>query len=69
MTASDSFPLENKGKTSVTRDFTYGLINTKDMTADPAAIVRRNLWSIVAGYFPDALIADRTALEGSHPNP
>lgn len=26
-------------------------------------IVRRNLWEIVAGYFPGALIADRTALE------
>ena len=33
-------------------------------TADPPeAVIRRNLWSIVAGYFPGALIADRTALE------
>ena len=32
--------------------------------ADPAeAVVRRNLWSIVAGYFPGAVVADRTALE------
>lgn len=31
---------------------------------DPAeAVVRRNLWSIVAGYFPGAVVADRTALE------
>ena len=37
---------------------------TKDLTGDPHAIVRRNLWQIVAGYFPGALIADRTALEG-----
>lgn len=37
---------------------------TRDLTSPPEAIVRRNLWSIVAGYFPDALIADRTALEG-----
>ena len=36
-----------------------------DLTSPPEAIVRRNLWPIVAGYFPDALIADRTALEGA----
>ena len=31
---------------------------------DPAeAVVRRNLWSIAAGYFPGAIVADRTALE------
>ena len=28
-------------------------------------IVRRNLWGIVAGYFPGALVADRTALEAA----
>ena len=37
---------------------------TSDLTSPPEAIVKRNLWEIVAGYFPDALIADRTALEG-----
>ena len=31
----------------------------------PEAIVARNLWSIVVGYFPGALIADRTALENA----
>lgn len=32
--------------------------------AEPAeAVVRRNLWDIVAGYFPGALVADRTAFE------
>ena len=32
--------------------------------SDPArAVIRRNLWSIVAGFFPGALIADRTAME------
>ena len=36
---------------------------TSDMEADPEAIVRRNLWEIAAGYFPGALVADRTALE------
>ena len=38
---------------------------TSDLAAAPEAIVRRNLWPIIAGYFPDALIADRTALEGA----
>ena len=36
---------------------------TSDLEGDPEAIVRRNLWEIVAGYFPGALVADRTALE------
>ena len=31
---------------------------------DPAeVVVRRNLWGIVAGYFPGAVVADRTAFE------
>jgi len=38
---------------------------SRDLTSAPEVIVRRNLWSIVAGYFPDAIIADRTALEGA----
>ena len=38
---------------------------TRNLTDPPPAVVRRNLWSIVAGYFPDALIADRTALENA----
>lgn len=38
---------------------------TTDVSSTPEAIVRRYLWLIVAGYFPDALIADRTALEGA----
>ncbi len=36
---------------------------TRNMTDPPDAIVARNLWSVVAGYFPGALVADRTALE------
>ena len=36
---------------------------TRNLTDPPEAIVRRNIWPIVAGYFPGALIADRTALE------
>lgn len=38
---------------------------SKDLKSAPEIIVRRNLWQIVAGYFPDAIIADRTALEGA----
>ena len=36
---------------------------TRDLDSEPEELVRRNLWSIVAGYFPGALVADRTALE------
>ncbi len=38
---------------------------SKDLKSSPELIARRNLWQIVAGYFPDAIIADRTALEGA----
>lgn len=38
---------------------------TRDLSTAPEAIVRRDLWAIVAGYFPNALIANRTALEGA----
>ena len=38
---------------------------SRDLDSPPETITRRNLWPIVAGYFPDALIADRTALEGA----
>ena len=38
---------------------------TRNLTDPPEAVVRRNLWHIVAGYFPGALIADRTALENA----
>jgi fido (protein-threonine AMPylation protein) len=37
---------------------------TRDLKTTPEEIVRRHLWPIVAGYFPNAVIADRTALEG-----
>lgn len=36
---------------------------TTNMVDPPEVIIRRNLWQVVAGYFPDALLADRTALE------
>jgi len=38
---------------------------TRNLTDTPEAIVRRNLWQIVAAYMPGALIADRTALENT----
>lgn len=38
---------------------------TPNMADPPERIVARNLWDIVAGYFPDAPIADRTALENA----
>lgn len=36
---------------------------TTNMTDPPETVVSRNVWQIAAGYFPGALIADRTALE------
>ncbi len=38
---------------------------TRNLDDAPEEIVRRNLWGIVAGYFPGALIADRTAFEAT----
>ena len=36
---------------------------TRNLTDDPEGIVKRHVWPIVAGHFPGALVADRTALE------
>lgn len=36
---------------------------TRNLSEEPEKLVRRYLWDIVAGYFPGALVADRTALE------
>lgn len=36
---------------------------TRNLTEDPAKLVRRNWYYLISGYYPDALIADRTALE------
>ena len=38
---------------------------TKNLGDAPEDVVRRNLWTIVAGYFPGALVADRTAFEAA----
>ena len=36
---------------------------TTNRIEDAAALVRRHLWEIAAGFFPGGLVADRTALE------
>ena len=36
---------------------------TTNLVDPPEEIVRRNVWGIVAGYFPGAVVADRTAFE------
>jgi hypothetical protein len=38
---------------------------TKNLIEKPEIIIRRNLWPIIAAYFPGALIADRTAIENA----
>jgi fido (protein-threonine AMPylation protein) len=38
---------------------------TKNLTDSPESIIRRYIWQIVSGYFPGALITDRTALENA----
>lgn len=36
---------------------------TRNLDEDPARLIRRNWYNLVASYYPDAVIADRTALE------
>ena len=38
---------------------------TRNLTDRPEAVIGRNLWHIAAGYFPGALVADRTGLENA----
>ena len=38
---------------------------TRNLDDTPEDIVKRNLWAIVADYFPGALVADRTAMEAA----
>ncbi|MEX2548577.1 MAG: Fic family protein [Chloroflexota bacterium] len=42
-------------------------IYTADFRADPAELIARNRWKIVAHLVPDAVIADRSAAEGGMP--
>ena len=37
---------------------------TRNLDEDPKRLIRRNWYILVAAYYPDAIIADRTALEG-----
>ena len=36
---------------------------TRNLTEAPESLVKRNWYHLIGGYYPDALIADRTALE------
>lgn len=36
---------------------------TRNLREDPERLVRRNWYNLIASYYPDAVIADRTALE------
>ena len=38
---------------------------TNNLDDAPEDIVKRNLWGVVSGYFPGALVADRTAFEAA----
>jgi len=38
---------------------------TKNLIDAPEQVIRRNLWPVVAAYAPEALIADRTAIENA----
>lgn len=38
---------------------------TRNLTDPAETIIRRNLWPIVAGYYPGGLVADRTAIENA----
>jgi len=40
---------------------------TRNLQDDPERLIRRNWYSLIASYYPDAVIADRTALENSRP--
>jgi len=72
----DEMPEAFVSDTSITREVSRAVkarrlrklasrLYTRNLTDTPEAVVRRNLWNIVAGYFPGALIADRTALENA----
>jgi hypothetical protein len=43
-------------------------VYTADLRSDPAELVARNRWAIIARLLPDALLADRSAAEGGVPS-
>lgn len=68
----EAFVSDTKMSRTVNREVRAGRLRklgsrlyTPNLMETPEAIVRHNLWQIVAGYFPGALIADRTALENT----
>lgn len=72
----DGMPEAFVSNKSVTRNVSHAVkagrlrklasrLYTRNMIDPPKAIVSRNLWHIAAGYFPGALVADRTALENA----
>ena len=36
---------------------------TRNLKDDPDRLIRRNWYNLIVSYYPDAMIADRTALE------
>jgi hypothetical protein len=42
-------------------------VYSADLRSDPAELVARNRWAVVARFVPDAVIADRSAAEGGLP--
>src|SRR5580704_10258557 len=61
-TAAKSVPVSRAVAAGTLRKLGSRLYTT-NLSEDPASLVRRHLWEVVAGYFPGGLIADRTALE------
>ncbi|WP_420635837.1 Fic family protein [Candidatus Palauibacter sp.] len=72
--ALDELPEAFVSHTAISRDVSRAVkagtlrklasrLYTKNLDDPPEDVVRRNLWTIVAGYFPGALVADRTALD------
>jgi hypothetical protein len=61
-TAAKSAPVSRAVTAGTLRKLGSRLYTT-NLNEDPASLVRRHLWEVVAGYFPGGLIADRTALE------
>ena len=54
-----------------TKDGRFGRLARRlyssELRAEPAELIARNRWKIVARLVPDALIADRSAAEGGMP--
>jgi fido (protein-threonine AMPylation protein) len=65
VSTSETTNLASKGVRAGTLRKLASRLYSKDLTSRPEALVRLNLWPVIAGYFPDAIIADRTALEGA----